>query len=356
MRTWILLVTLVWVAGMGVFSHLQLHTQPAFLVKALVLAAIPLPVYLLLILWVDRYEPEPPSLLLFSLGWGISVSALLSIFLNDQAVRWMASLTQDFAVADFLGLMLGAPVVEESSKALILFGLFYWRRKDFDGVVDGFVYASMVGLGFALSENVFYYSRAAVQEQEHQLFLLRGLVSGFSHPLFTAMTGIGLGWACENPRHPLRWLAPGAGFLLAIASHSAWNSSLVLGLMQWVVTYLLVMIPSLVMALSLVVAALQREGSALRKHLKGVVFGSELEQVASIPGRLLFQWNSLQRRGPGGWFLAGAYLQDCTRLAFQRRRVELEMTPFDPELDRALQIAVQERKASLEQAWTRPCQ
>jgi len=38
--------------------------------------------------------------------------------------------------------------------------LFFFKRKEFDGIVDGVVYATMVALGFAMTENVQYYGSA----------------------------------------------------------------------------------------------------------------------------------------------------------------------------------------------------
>lgn len=43
----------------------------------------------------------------------------------------------DLDIADDLGTIFSAPFVEEVSKAVCLWLLFFYRRKDFDGVVDG---------------------------------------------------------------------------------------------------------------------------------------------------------------------------------------------------------------------------
>jgi RsiW-degrading membrane proteinase PrsW (M82 family) len=46
---------------------------------------------------------------------------------------------------------------------VVLYAVYRWRRFAFDGVLDGLVYAGMVGLGFAFTENILYYSRAALE-------------------------------------------------------------------------------------------------------------------------------------------------------------------------------------------------
>ena len=52
---------------------------------------------------------------------------------------------------------------------------------------------------------------------------MRILLSGFAHPLFTSMTGIGLGIAARSADRRVRWLAPLAGLLLAMMLHGTWN-------------------------------------------------------------------------------------------------------------------------------------
>ena len=53
-----------------------------------------------------------------------------------------------------------APVAEEASKGLFLLLLLWWRRHELDGVLDGIVYAGMVGVGFAFTENILYLASA----------------------------------------------------------------------------------------------------------------------------------------------------------------------------------------------------
>jgi RsiW-degrading membrane proteinase PrsW (M82 family) len=64
-------------------------------------------------------------------------------------------------VGQLYGYSISAPIVEEGIKAAVLFGLFLFFRREFNGVIDGIVYAGCVGLGFAMTENVLYYGRGA---------------------------------------------------------------------------------------------------------------------------------------------------------------------------------------------------
>ena len=48
----------------------------------LVIAVLPVPVYLTLVLWLDRYEAEPAWLLATSFFWGALVAVFFAIILN----------------------------------------------------------------------------------------------------------------------------------------------------------------------------------------------------------------------------------------------------------------------------------
>ena len=102
-----------------------------------------------------------------------------------------------------------APVTEEATKGAFLVLLLWWRRHELDGVLDGIVYAGMVGIGFAFTENILYLAAAydgtdglgpGGTEALTGTFILRCLVSPFAHPLFTAFIGIGVGLAVASRR------------------------------------------------------------------------------------------------------------------------------------------------------------
>src|SRR5829696_6229516 len=190
----------------------------------LLAAALPVPVYVTLVLWLDRYEPEPPWMLATAFFWGALVAVFFAIVINSLGVAVVAAVAGD-AVGESYGMVVSAPVVEETAKALVLFVLFFWRRDEFDNVTDGVVYAAMVGLGFAMTENVKYYGEAVAENNALGVFIVRGLFSPFAHPLFTGMTGVGLGLASQTTRRAVKVLAPAAGFAAAVLLHAGWNAS-----------------------------------------------------------------------------------------------------------------------------------
>jgi hypothetical protein len=58
-------------------------------------------------------------------------------------------------------------------------------------------------------------------------------LSGFAHPLFTSMTGLGLGIAARSPSRTVRILAPFAGLLGAMILHGTWNLMATLAINEW---------------------------------------------------------------------------------------------------------------------------
>ena len=148
-----------------------------------------------------------------------------------------------------------APLTEEATKGAFLLLLLWWRRHELDGVLDGIVYAGMVGIGFAFTENILYL--AAAYDGTDGLgpggttaltgtFILRCLISPFAHPLFTVFTGIGVGLAITSRRSVVRLLAPVVGFLVAALLHGLWNASTLSGTGHFFLVYGTLMLPALV--------------------------------------------------------------------------------------------------------------
>jgi RsiW-degrading membrane proteinase PrsW (M82 family) len=121
----------------------------------------------------------------------------------------------------------------------------------------------MAACGFAFTENALYLGRAFTSDQQQRLdsiglgeqpslrdfdstvqtFVLRGLLSPFAHPLFTALTGLGVAIALTTRR---RWLARTAapvGLLLAMALHGVWNAAADLGTHGFLLVYGVLMVP-----------------------------------------------------------------------------------------------------------------
>lgn len=289
-------------------------------------AALALPA-MLIYLWLpwilDRYDPEPFWALALAVGWGAVVSCGFAAVINTVVGAAAAeSGGKDFGEA--MSACVSAPIVEEAFKGLGVFGVFYFVRREFDGVVDGIIYASFIALGFAGVENVLYYGRAATAEMLHahqakdalvDTVLLRGLMTPWIHPLFTSMTGIGFGLARESEKKWLRVVAPLLGYLIAVVLHATWNTAATLSGMLTILMlplWLLFILGFLVMVIVLVL----RKGRIITDHLKDeVVLGhltqAELAMVTSAwaTWRATFGWGGKPGR---------EFVQAAARLALSK--------------------------------------
>lgn len=305
-----------------------LETGPVPLLIGFVLATLPVPLYVSLALWIDRYESEPVWTLVTAFAWGALVAVFISALVNTIGSLIVASLVNDEA-GNLFGAVVSAPIVEESAKAAVLFGLYFWKYDEFDGVVDGIVYASMVGLGFAMTENIQYYGSAALEGGVGgglTLFILRGMLAPFSHPLFTSMTGIGLGLASQTKNRAVKILAPLGGLALAMCLHSLWNLSASINAALYFIVYFLIMVPMFVAVLISIHFALRREGRIVREQLRleiaqGRLTEAELELLSSVRGRMGASFQALTKGGYRLWRMRKQFNRVASELAFYRNRI-----------------------------------
>jgi RsiW-degrading membrane proteinase PrsW (M82 family) len=201
------------------------HSVAPFLI-ALPFALLPVPLFVALVLLLDRLEPEPRAHLVFAFLWGAGVAALFALLINTAGLLFITQPALGTTNGDYISATFGAPVVEETLKGAFLFGMVWRRRSEFDGPTDGIIYAAMVGLGFAMMENIGYYIEALVRPTVGgaQLlgftFVLRGVLSPFAHPIFTSMTGLGAAYTASHRR---AWWALPLGWLGAMTLHGTWN-------------------------------------------------------------------------------------------------------------------------------------
>ena len=315
--------------GLLILLLIGAETGMVELVIGMVCATLPVPIYVMLLLWIDRYEAEPLWMLATSFFWGAIVAVFISLIFNTGIQIFAAVASNSEEVGDAVGAVISAPIVEESAKALILFILFFWKKDEFDGIVDGIVYAGMVGLGFAMTENILYYGRAMQKGPEflQAVWIIRGMAAPFSHPLFTSMTGIGLGWARQSEKTFTKIMAPFLGFGLAVLMHAAWNGSAVFfGGGGFFVTYFMVMGPALIITLMVTHFQLRREGRLVHQFLypdyqKGFFDQHEYERLCTVRGRMGMSWSAFWSHGFSGWRMRRRCNQMASELAFHRSRV-----------------------------------
>lgn len=332
-----IVVTVVMLIGAAVMGLvLLLSGAPGALVVGLLLAALPLAPLIWCYLWLDRYEPEPRSLLVLGLGWGAFVAT--SVALTLQFFDRVIFMTTD----TFTGVVV-APITEEAGKGLFILLLLFYRRHELDGVLDGLVYAGMVGIGFAFTENILYLTSAYVGDDGQAgglggavgLFIVRCVFSPFAHPFFTAFTGIGIGIAVTARHQAVRVVAPLVGYLVAVAAHSSWNGSLALdGGRNAFATYVFLMVPAFVLLTGFAVWSRRREGGVLTTALtdcarRGFLDPAEIPWLSRIPARRFARRYAERAGGSTARRAMVAYQNEAVELGFLHSRFLRGVAPPD---------------------------
>ena len=152
------------------------------ILKLTIVALIPLLVIIALVRWIDRWEPEPILFYVLSLGWGAGVSVYLAFKGNKwwakEMKKWLLENRQlsleDGGIRnikgdggpllyDILRTAVGAGVIEEGVKGLGILLMFIFLKKYINGPIDGMIYGTLIGAGFAFTENILYFATADVK-------------------------------------------------------------------------------------------------------------------------------------------------------------------------------------------------
>jgi RsiW-degrading membrane proteinase PrsW (M82 family) len=335
----VVVTVLVAVGALAMLAILALSGAPRIMFLATLLAAVPVGPLVASYLWLDRYEPEPKRLLAYALLWGAFVATVAAILVGG-----VGGMVVGFT--DNQSLAVVAPVTEEASKGLFLLLLLWWRRAELDGILDGIVYAGMVGIGFAFTENILYLA-AAYDGTDGQapggiagvttLFVVRCLLSPFAHPLFTTFTGIGIGIAVTTRSPALRWLAPVGGYCLAVLAHGLWNGSTIFGLASFAGVYLVLMLPALIGVVWLGVWMRRSERTMLTAALqdasrRGLIPATDIGWVVDLRARRAARAHAQRYGGPGAVAAMKDYQQAAIELGFLHHRLLRGTAPADYQL------------------------
>ena len=180
----------------------------------LLLAVAPVMVIIIYIYFQDKYEKEPIGLLLSSFFFGAVLSILIVTILYLFTGHFIP-LTNEFSVwQQFIQAFFVVALAEEFSKYVIV-KYFNQPKKSFNEPYDGIIYAVMVSMGFACTENIMY-----VLEGGYEVALLRAFTAVPAHATFGILMGYYMGKAkfAKN-----RFQLNMAGLLLAVLFHGAYD-------------------------------------------------------------------------------------------------------------------------------------
>lgn len=287
-------------------------------------------IYLLFIRAIDLYEREPLRYVIPVFIWGFAVATTVSLVFNTIVTITLSSVTSA-QMADFVTAVVAAPVIEESSKGLALLIIFFIaylasRRRglvEFAGVMDGIVYGSAVGFGFAIAEDILYGLQFGPE-----VFVMRRIFGGFAHAAFTSLTGIGIGlipWVRYRFFSPV---PPILGLLGAILLHATFNfTATVFGVLAYVLLFFVVLGYLLVIVVWLVL-----ERRAIREELRDEVAAGTITQqeYALIPTyfyRTFYYLGLIFSGKLGTWFAARKLHAAAIDLALSKRLVRRSYSP-----------------------------
>ncbi|MEV4019138.1 PrsW family intramembrane metalloprotease [Nonomuraea angiospora] len=263
-------LVLTGVCALVSFSFDVINGAPVQFFIALMLALAPVPLLLAAVLALDRMEPEPRSNLVFAFAWGAGVAVLVAGLINYLNLHYIIDTARlSEASARNVAATFGAPVVEETMKGLVLLGLLRFRRAELDGPTDGIIYASMVGLGFAMSENVSYYLAALSNSGVKGLavtVVLRGILSPLAHPLFSSMIGVAVAYAARRGG-PERVFYILAGWSGAMILHGLWNGLASYGGFPGLVVAYLALLAVLIVLIGVVFKDRRRIVALIQRYL-----------------------------------------------------------------------------------------
>lgn len=309
----------------GLILLLVTAADPAGAVLAIFLTTISMGLVLLCYLWLDRWEPEPPRLLVMAFLWGASVAVLFSLLFENVLAAALVG------PEDKPGLVTGAviaPAVEEAFKGMFLLVMMTGRRRnEMNTLTDCLVYAGFTAVGFAWVENIFYIASADTAAGSLGIAAMRLLISPFAHPLFTTMTAIGVYYALHQRGAAAKIGSVLLGYLAAVIIHGLWNGSALVSLRAYVGVYVMWMFPVFVAAIVLAVSSRRREQAIIAGKLPGLIASGLMTPAeAGWLGSLQSRKEAVAMAGRyGGRPAASAvkgYLSQAVELAYVRDRID----------------------------------
>lgn len=190
------------------------------------ISILPVFAFLVVLIVLDSYKLAHPRSIILVLLYG-SCAALLSFFANNYIFELLK-------IDTLLYTRYVSPVIEEVSKALLLFYLLKSKKIGF--LVDGAIFGFAVGTGFAFAENLFYLQ--TLESQNVLLWIIRGFGTAIMHGGTTAIFAVFVKTRLDRTASD-KFYYYLYGLIIAIVIHSFFNHfilpAIVITLMQLII-------------------------------------------------------------------------------------------------------------------------
>jgi RsiW-degrading membrane proteinase PrsW (M82 family) len=339
-----------------------LNSPGGFLLGFILLLFYMIPMFFI-IYFLDFYDREPLSLVVGALLWGGVVAIALAGVANTNVSIVIARLLGPETAANWSA-ALSAPFVEESLKACGVIMIYLIASREVDDIMDGFVYGAMVGLGFAVVEDMHYFLNVFGGDVAGVIggFFTRVVLAGlYGHVVYSGLIGIGIAYFVTRKAEAglaRRWGVMIGLFAVAMFGHFLWNSPwlnflpgegtpLAVALIQLPLALAVKGLPFLAFLVVMIRLAQKREVYWLKKGIEAELGGpglqpGELETLVDIRKRRRSRSELRQRAGRGAADLLKQIQREQIKLAMMRTR---SVSPEAPDLVRQRQLVVNLRQA-----------
>jgi len=180
----------------------------------LLLAVAPVLTIILYVYFQDKYDKEPASLLFLNFILGAFISVLI-VFILYFFTGYFLPVTDKYSIwQQFIQAFIVVALAEEFSKYIIV-KYIAQPRKAFNEPYDGIMYAVMVSMGFACTENIIYVLQGGLE-----VAILRAFTAVPAHATFGILMGYYMGKA-KSSKNRLQLNFAGLG--LAVLFHGAYD-------------------------------------------------------------------------------------------------------------------------------------
>lgn len=201
------------------------------MVKMLLIALAPAIALMAFIYQKDRYDREPPLMLLKLFIFGILI--VIPVYFIEKylmAIGGGSAVFQAFVVAG---------LTEESFKLLVVYKETFFS-KAYDEKLDGIVYAVFASLGFAAAENIMY----VLSGGQHYIYtgITRALFSVPAHMLFAITMGYYLSLSKFSGNWFLRRFFKFEALLIPVILHGIYDYILISKVYGFLVLFIIFVI------------------------------------------------------------------------------------------------------------------
>jgi protease PrsW len=291
-----------------------------------VLSSVAMTVVVLAYMWLDRWEPEPPRLLVLAFLWGASVGVIVASIIQLYVESVINHGEAD--TVSWVTVVIGAPLTEEAAKGLFLLLMMTGaRRNELNSMTDCLVYAGLVGAGFAWLEDILYIGGGQTLGASLLTAAMRLIMAPFAHSLFTTMSGIGVYFALQQRNAAGKLGCILLGYLGAVIMHGLWNGSSLLSVEAYFLTYVFWMVPIFALVIVLGVHSRRREQRVVAAKLPGMVQAglvtpNEATWLGSLRSRKLAIGQATRHGGRQAGKAVRNFADQVVELAFVRDRID----------------------------------